>query len=390
MFAMVDRKRSFTRSVARLSTLLALAGAGSLAARPAWANGSGCIAHRPLYIEGVFEVRYDAGCSGHDEPELDPVSRAPGSARDLTWTVVLPADGRTFPVSATGPTFWFGGTVTDPNSLFGQAFVELQFYPDALVNNCTPNGGFNVAYAPDTYTACSPVWKLTRTGRPGVFHETAAFNAMLTDGTGPSNPLVMHAGDTVTVHWYVTPEQDGFHVTVTDLTSGGSGTIVLNSKSDGPLMPAFDTQTIGNALAWGAVYDTPNSFVWEIGHTSPFTSPADQFCLPGQGFCFSYDAPAWADTSPVQIRSVTFGDGSTPKSWAAVSDFGGKAEVNAHCPAYGGPFCIYPWFTLGTTGFHYGVDFPDTVNDFGQADQFAQTALCPGPLGPTYCATTLK
>ena len=357
----------------------------------AHANSSGCLAHHPQYLEGKFEVHYDAGCTGHDEPELDPLSSAPGSARDLTWTAVLPSGG-TFPVSATGPTFWFGGTVTDPNSLFGQAFVELQFYPDSIVTNCTPNGGFVVKFSADTYSVCSPVWKLTQTGQPGVFHETAAFNAMLTDGSGPNNPLIMHAGDTITVHWFTTPAADGFHVTVTDRTTGGSGTIVLNSKSDGPLMPAFDTQTIGNALAWGIVFDAPNSFVWEIGHTSDFTSPAAAFCLPGQSNCLSYDAPAWAGTSPVQIKSVTFGDGSTAKSWASVSDFGGKAEVLASCSAYGGPFCIYPWYTLGKSGYHFGVDFPDNVKDFGQADQFQQTTNCGGPFGPnsTYCATILK
>jgi len=74
----------------------------------AQSNQSGCIAHRPKYIEGVFEVKYDSGCTGHDEPELDPVSSLPGSAKELTWTVVLPTGGA-FPVSATGPTFWFGG-----------------------------------------------------------------------------------------------------------------------------------------------------------------------------------------------------------------------------------------------------------------------------------------
>jgi hypothetical protein len=379
------------RKAATLFIVSIAFGALAFTAAPARADSSGCIAHRPLYIEGSFEVRYDAGCSGHDEPELDPVSSAPGSARDLTWTIVLPTDGSS-PVSATGPTFWFGGTVTDPTSLFGQAFVELQFYPDALVTNCTPNGGFVVKNVPNAYTACSPVWKLTQTGTPGVFHETAAFNAMLTDSGSPGMPLVMTAGDTVTIHWYVTPEQDGFHVTVTDVTTQHSGTIVLNSKSDGPLMPAFDTQRIGNALGWGIVDDTPNSFVWEIGHTSPFTSPADQFCVPGESICDSYNADSWASTLPIQIKSVTFGDGSTAKKWAAVSDFGGKAEVNQYCSAYGGPFCIYPWFTLGASGYHYGVDFPDTVSDFGQADQFQQTRNCSGPFGPnsTYCVTILK
>jgi hypothetical protein len=152
-------------------------------AAPTHAGESGCYAHRPKYIEGVFEVRYDSGCTGHDEPELNPVSSAPGSARDLTWKVVLPSGG-SFPVSATGPTFWFGGTVTDPKSLFGQAFVELQFYPDAIVSSCGQDGGFEVKFAPNTYSVCSPVWRLTSTGQKGVFHETAAFNAMLTDGTG--------------------------------------------------------------------------------------------------------------------------------------------------------------------------------------------------------------
>ena len=354
------------------------------------AQGSGCLAHPPRYVEGSFEVRYDASCTGHDEPELDPLSNAPGSARDLTWTAVLPKGGA-FPVSATGPTFWFGGTVTDPKSLFGQSFVELQFYPDSILVTCAQSGGFIVKFAADTYSVCSPVFRLTSTGQKGVFHESAAFNAMLTDGTGPNKPLLMHAGDTITVHWFTTPANDGFHVTVADLTTGGSGTIVLNSASTGPLMPAFDTQTLGNALAWGIVFDTPNSFVWEIGHESVFTGKG-AFCVPGQAGCESYDAPAWAGISPIQIKSVTFGDGSQANQWAAVSDQGGKAEVLATCSVYGGPLCIYPWYTLSATSFHFGVDYPDTVKDFGQADQYQQTLQCGGPFGPnsTYCATILK
>jgi len=377
----------------RFASLSVLA-LGLLAAPSASAqSGSGCIAHHPNYIEGFIEVTYDSGCSGHDEPELMPLSSARGSARDLTWTVVLPADASS-PVPATGPTFWFGGTVTDPMSLFGQAFVELQFYPDSIVTSCSQNGGFLVKYSPGTYSVCSPVWRLRSTGQKGKFHENAAMNPMLTDGSGPGVPLLMHAGDTITVHWYVTPAQDGFHVTVSDLTTGGSGTIVLNSPSTGPLMPAYDTQTLGNSLAWGIVHDAPNSFVWEIGHTSPYAKPAAAFCVPGQQGCFSYDAAAWAGTFPIQIRSVKFGDGSPPTNFAVVSDFGGKAEVNQYCGAanYGKPFCIYPWFTLGNTGYHFGVDYPGQLKDFGQADQFTQTRQCDGPFGPnsTYCSTILQ
>lgn len=370
--------------------LLAAATFTAVPVRFASAASSACIAHRPLYVAGTFEVNYSSGCTGHDEPELDPISSAAGSAKDLTWTVILPSDG-SVPVSAVGPTFWFGGTVTDPNSLFGQAFVELQFYPDAIVSNCTPGGGFVVSNAPNTFTVCSPVWELTQTGQKGVFHETAAFNAMLTDGSSES-PLVMHAGDTVTIHWFTTSTQDGFHVTVKDLETGHSGTIVLNSAKDGPLMPAFDAQTIGGSLAWGAVHDTPNSFVWEIGHTSPFTSPASEFCFAGDPECLSYDAQTWEGIRPLTIVSVTFGDSSGAKSWAAVSDLGGISEVLNTCSTYGAQFCIYPWFTQSKTGFHFGVDYPGTTNDFGSATQFAQTALCGGPFGPdsTYCDTMLK
>jgi len=38
--------------------------------------------------------------------------------------------------------------------------------------------------------------------------------------------------------------KDGWHVTVTDVTTGHSGTIVLNSPQDGPLNPVFDVQQV--------------------------------------------------------------------------------------------------------------------------------------------------
>jgi hypothetical protein len=369
---------------------------GTSASGAASGVGGGCIAHRPNYLEDVFEPHYVAGCSGHDEPELDPVSSAAGSARDLTWRFVLPSDG-TFPVSATGPTFWFGGAVTDPASQFGQAFLEVQFYPDALVRNCTPGGGFVVSYAPNTYTVCAPVWSIRPTGQKPILHEPAAFNAMLTTGAKHA-PLVMHAGDTIDIHFHVVSQSEGWHIDVTDETTGGTGTIVLNS-ADGPLLPAYDTQTIGNALKWGGVDDTPNSFVWEIGHTSPFTSPGSQFCIPGESICDSFDMAPWAGTSPIQIKSVTFGDRSHPTHWATVSDTGGEAEVLGNsfvgptdCAGYGGPFCTYPFFTLGSSGLHYGTDFPDETDNFDGVGQFAQTEDCGGVMGPdtTYCDTIVK
>jgi hypothetical protein len=375
-----------------LAAVLAVVASLAGAARSHATVAASCLAHHPQYIEDVIEVQYSQGCTGHDEPELDPLSNAPGSGKDLTWTVVLPSNN-TVNVDAVGPTFWFGGTVTDPNSLFGEGFVELQFYPNTVVTNCNSNGSFIPKFQLNAYTVCSPVWTITTTGQPGNFHEPAGFNAMLTTPLS-TQAMVMHAGDTVKIHWFTTAAQDGYHVTVSDLNTNQSGTIVLNATKDGPLMPAFDVQKLGNALGWGLVDDAPNSFVWEIGHTSQFSSPASQFCLPGDPICDSYNAPSWAGQLPIQIKGVTFGDGSTAKHWAVVSDFGGRAEIDANCGAanYGQPFCIYPWYTLGASGFHYGVDYPDNVNDFGQVDQFQQTLQCGGPFGPdsTYCATQIR
>ena len=378
-----------TLAVAAVTTL------GTVLAGPAGSAGAAgshsqalCIGHHPQSF-----VWYTASCTGHDEPEIDPLSTRAGSAQDLTWTIVLPTDGAA-QVDTVGPTFWIGGTVTDPNSLFGEAFLELQFYPNSIVTGCTSGGGFNVTYAPNDYSVCSPVWEVSKKGNS----ESAAFNAMLLD-SATGGPLVMHAGDTVTDHQYVTAAKDGMHVTVTDLTTGHSGTLVLDSRVDGPLMPAFSVQKIGNSLGWGLVHDAPNSLVWEIGHTGDYTTPAGKFCLPGSATkppCYSYNVPTWLQFSPLQIKGVTFGDGTKASSWAVVSDFGGKAEVNQNCGAgnYGTPFCWYPWYAFNGTdkAFTYGGDYPGTTNDFRQAGQFAQQKDCTSPNGSfaQYCATVLR
>ena len=347
-----------------------------------------CIGHHPQDF-----VWYTHSCTGHDEPEIDPISNHPGSAQDLTWRVLLPSNGAA-QVDSVGPTFWIGGVVNDPNSLGGQAFVEVQFYPNSLVSNCAAGGGYNISHDPGVYTVCSPVWEVSNTGNS----ESAAFNAMLTD-SATGGPLVMHQGDTITDHQYITSAADGMHITITDLTTGHAGTIVLNSKVDGPLAPAYSTQQIGNALNWGLVDDAPNAFVWEIGHSGDFTKPAGQYCTPGSATkppCDSYNIPSWLQFSPVVIESVTFGDGSAPQGWSVASDFGGEAEVNQYCGVanYGQPFCAYPWYSYNKAdgGFTYGGDYPGWTKDYGQALQFQRTTQCPSPYGPdtTYCATILK
>jgi hypothetical protein len=381
---------------------VAVAFAGAAAAPRAHAAAGGqslCIAHHPQDY-----VWYTRSCTGHDEPELDPLSSAPGSAQNLTWTIVLPTNeagttkAQVGQVDSVGPTFWIGGTVTDPNSLFGQAFLELQFYPNSITTNCNAGGAYQVIYSANTYTACSPVWEVSKTGNS----ESAAFNAMLTDSAS-GGPLTMHAGYTITDHQYVTAARDGMHITVTDVTTGHSGTIVLNSKIDGPLMPAYSVQKLGNALGWGLVNDAPNSLVWEIGHTGNYTSPAGQYCIPGDKKppCYSFEVPDWLTFQPLQIKGVTFGDGSAAKSWSAVSDTGGEAEILGNsfvgptgCSGYGGPFCTYPWYAWNArlSAFTYGGDYSGTTKDFGQQLQFQQTENCASPAdgSPQYCSTVLK
>jgi hypothetical protein len=117
-------------------------------------------------------------------------------------------------------------------------------------------------------------------------------------------------------------------------------------------------------------------------HVTVLQSPS-AFCRPGQAGCYSYDAPAWANQSPpIHITNVTLADGSHPSSWAVVSDYGGKAEITdptetgSTCSAYGGPLCIYPWYTRNADGsFSYGVDYPTTVKDYGKANQFADAPV---------------
>ena len=105
--------------------------------------------------------------------------------------------------------------------------------------------------------------------------------------------------------------------------------------------------------------------------------------------------PTWLKFKPLQIKSVTFGDGSSAQGWSLVSDFGGIAEINQDCGAanYGTPFCTYPWYAFNGAdrAFTYGGDYPGTSNDFGQAAQFQQAKGCTSPLGafPQYCSTVI-
>jgi hypothetical protein len=373
---------------------------GTVSSGSVGATTASCLAHIPGGWSEDWYDSYTPGCTGHDEPELDPVSSAPRSAENISWRVRLPADG-TFPVSSVGEAFWFGGAVKDPNphKIGGQGFLELQFYPDSFTKNCGSNGSFSLVHEPDVYTACSPVWTLQKRGK-GIA-EPAAFNGMLTDSTGKA-PFVMHALDIVDVHIWAPGPSSAYQEQVRDETSHTTSSVmVLISPKDGPLTPEFSTQEIGNALDWGAVWDTPMSFVWEIGHSDLYGDHPGAFCLPGQTFCGSFNAANWAGFKPIRIFNATFGDRSHPQHWAVVTDTGGIAEVLGNsfvgptdCSSYGGPFCTYPFFSWDGAAFNFGTDYRNTVTDFGGANQFDQNASdCPDDgvfTGGTYCSWIVK
>jgi hypothetical protein len=178
---------AFSAIVIGVSASAASAGTGTgpktITSGTAGAGTAACLAHVVGGLSEDWYEYYTAGCTGHDEPELDPVSSAPGSAQNITWRVALPADG-TSTVSSVGPTFWFGGTVkdTNPKKIGGEGFLELQFYPDSFTTKCSANGGFSVQQQPDVYTACSPVWTIAE--QKGQIIEPAAFNGMLMDAAG--------------------------------------------------------------------------------------------------------------------------------------------------------------------------------------------------------------
>ena len=291
-------------------------------------------------------------------------SRAP--RQDITWTVVLPSDGSPSRCRPGADVLVRRHGERPEQPVRRRRSSRCSSIPTRSSRNCTPNGGFVVSNVPNDYTVCSPVW--SSHDRPeAVFHEPAAFNAMLTDrlaSTAARDARRRHDPPPLLRH----RAKDGWHIDVTDRTTGQSGTIVLDRQRRRPADAGYDTQEIGNSLSWGIVYDTPNSFVWEIGHTSPFTSPASAVLLAGRAGLpvvrrVRPGPEPSADPDPQSSPSRRL----APSSWAVVSDYGGKAEVldpsvtGPTCTTYGGPFCIYPWYTQASTGRSLWRRLPDTA-----------------------------
>ena len=111
--------------------------------RPVPRHGGSCLAHHPQYIDNVIEVQYSTGLHRPRRARARPAfERCRARRRDLTWTVVLPSERLVRRSMRPARPSGSAGRSPIRTSLFGQAFVELQFYPNTIVTNCNPNGSF--------------------------------------------------------------------------------------------------------------------------------------------------------------------------------------------------------------------------------------------------------
>jgi len=357
---------------------------------------------------GVYpgkNVTYAPGCYGHDEPQVMPMSTVAGSASNITWTFVLGTDqaGATATTGMSfvdlGPTFWVGAALKDTKSLDDAAFEELQFYPDSVLapvnqDGCTSGGGYSPSEKLNDWTVCSPAWAVN----PSSFQEYAAFNKELTTATHPNNPMVMHSGDTISVSFAGSP----YTITVTDLTTKQTGTIVMSgggpNDADGPLGPLYPNgaNVKTNSLPWGAVQDAPMGLSWEIGHPDFYIYTRAPECVPGQFNCFSYNVTqGWAKVTPFRILSVTFNKGKTdPTSWGVTDTQGGSAEDVEWCAKYAVvPSCTFPWYAYNSTlkALTFGTNYTGTKYAYNDELQFAATlGSCSSSFGFIYCNEPLS
>jgi hypothetical protein len=285
---------------------------------------------------------------------------------------------------------------------------------------CSPLG-FNVNPDPGTWSLCDFTWGLYGSLSTG-FTEVPAYVSVVDVTTNPNQPLYLHSGDRIRVHIFNSGDaSNDAEQVITDLTTGQSGTLIMNSNAttgagsganpgvgDGPLSLPYSTNTTDNAMPWGVVDGTPFAFSWEIGHANIYTHGTQPECVPGQWDCFSYDTTSdgWGAIDPLRIESVTFGVGGqhvAPQSWATNDSQGGSAEDSLWCGSYdtaGTDMCTFPWYTYNPRvhALLIGTTYRGTPPQFAYGEapaEYAQTQACNGPLTQElgikyYCDATLS
>jgi hypothetical protein len=222
---------------------------------------------------------YDNGhYIGHDEPDADFISSAPGSGGNVTWTLNLGRDPTAAPTDANpghdvsdwfelSPAPWFSMALCDPNSFpeaactpnsdsnaptcegpdcvtglgGGSAFMEMQFYPPGnppfvdsascdgthwcaalTIDSLECNAGF--ATCNNNCEEPSNFGFIQRNGVPTAppSPQDATLNTFIPN----SETLLMNPGDKITFHMFDAPAPGGgraFEVAMNDLTTHQSG-----------------------------------------------------------------------------------------------------------------------------------------------------------------------
>ena len=150
---------------------------------------------------------------GHDEPSTKFISSATGSGNTMTYFMQLPVNPRKHPTASgsvttygeLSPAPWFGLPICDPNS-----------YPQ---NPCTPDSDTNSGSATDPNAAGSAFMEL-QFYPPGF---TPFQDNISCSGTK------LNSGDVLKVS--ITDPAAGFTTTVTDLTTGQTGTMTASAAN---------------------------------------------------------------------------------------------------------------------------------------------------------------
>ncbi|MCI4340043.1 MAG: PKD domain-containing protein [Thermoplasmata archaeon] len=344
------------------------------------------------FCYGVWPARggqslYPDECYGHDEPGFSAFSNLPGSGGNVSWTFTLPTDrDATHNQSDLYGTFWFGMVLSDPGSALGQAFLELQFYPDHIWTSATTVNGKWIGAA-----------RVVQADLQDGYLDDAYVSPLLIGGIS-GQYLTMNQGDSIAVNlsgWIGNPL--GESVVVADRTLGVEADHRLyNQTGHYPLNPSYSTNSYPDALEWTDTGAPAVSFSFETGHSANSAYPENSSfggCSPGPPPstarnpavpCPSYDASNWANDTgtPLRVSAPVFWNGSTRATAAEidiVNPVGGEPLMdtasNGTCAGRdGSAFCTYPWYSYACSfrAFEFGAtNYPETSVDFGKYNQYS-------------------
>jgi hypothetical protein len=299
-----------------------------------------CDDNAPTCTETLFHTNYEGQYIGHDEPALLFYSSTPGAGNSSRYLLRLPEDPPNLPKQdGTGgtfnfqlhPAFWFSMAMCDSQSAPnpgmpctpntdkniydnpdptaadyigkhpGAAFMEMQFYPPGWVKfpafNSCDGTKWCAALNIDSFSLnmnTGAALNDTCQSRVGIEYVNFAFITKSGKPLGPPNPvqataatftpngdtLFMNSGDWVQID--IRDTANGLAVSIRDLTTGQSGSMVASAANDfGQVKfaptgtscdnipydfhPMYSTSSEHTRVPW-AVHTANIAFSDEIGH----------------------------------------------------------------------------------------------------------------------------